>query len=106
MSSSTVRGLLKENTKEVENCDLYTIVETTPIYGCKKCKFGYRGRVVKTAGDDEGHIEYCEKFDDCDTSIVGGLHIRADLEGTFGPLNNYMSCLACKNNKLLVSFWD
>lgn len=106
ISGSTLRGLLNGTKKEIENCDLYTVIEATPIYGCKKCKFGYRGRVVKTAGDDEGHIEYCEKFDECDTDVVGGLFVRSDLEATYGPLNNFMSCLACKNGKVLVSFWD
>lgn len=73
LSNATLRGLKKTGKNEVENCDLYTAVEATPKYGCKKCKFGYRGRIKLETGDTEAHIEYCEKFDDCDTTVVGGL---------------------------------
>ena len=61
---------------------------------------------MSDAADAQGYIEYCEKFDDCDTTVVGGLHIRTDLESTFGPLNTYMSCFACKNDKLLLGFFN
>ena len=107
-SSITVRGLLVDGQKKVANCDLYVPLDATPnSYGCKKCKFGYRGRVVLTTGDTESHIEYCEKFDDCDLNVVGGLHVRSDLEGTLGPLNSYMSCYACSDSsKILVTYWS
>ena len=93
--------------KEIENCDIYSDLNNdTNFYGCSKCKFGYRGRVMKDAADTKGYIEYCEKFDDCDTTVVGGLNIMTDLEGSFGPLNTYMSCFACKNDKLLLGFFN
>ena len=104
---------LKNTNKMIENCELYTALDTTEInYGCFKCKWGYTGRVnyVIESTDStikHGYIEYCEKVVDCDTSKKsGGLHTYTNFIKLNGSINNYFTCHFCTGSKILTGFYN
>lgn len=108
ISTNTVTGYLNIDNK-IENCEFYHNIDTN-LYGCMKCKFGYRGRVkgYSNAGAELnfGFIEYCEPFTDCNQTVNSGMFDTVDAATINGLINRYFSCFRCIDvgtNKVVIA---
>ena len=97
--NATIRGFTNQS-KFIENCEFYHQLDTD-LYGCMKCKFGYRGRIkgyTDGTPDNYGFIEYCDAFDDCDTTVNSGMYNTIAAATETGLMSRYFSCLKCKDD--------